>query len=149
MHDETIITNELENAIYLKAIVEKMAETHGHIDQFTAVLNDLKPVVEEGCDNRESMTDIMEVSEYLRAQYNLQVIENQKHIAEQISKHVTEIEQLKDYVHIKNKQIDSLEKLVKDQELCIDSHEKSKKYITDKVYNNIVRISMRIAFFFL
>jgi len=127
------ITKELDNATYFKAIVDKMAEIHRHIDQFTVVVEGLKLTLEDACENKETITEIMEVSEYLRAHYAIQVTENQRNFTEQINKHDSEINQLKAYADIKIKEVDTLKKRARDQKLHIDSYEKSMQCITDKV----------------
>lgn len=131
-HDGNI-TKKLDNAAYFKAIVDKMAEIHGHIDQFRVVVEGLKLMLKDACENGETITEIMEVSEYLRAHYAIQVTENQRNFTEQINKQESEINQLKAYSDIKTKEVDTLKKRDRDQKLHIDSYEKSMKCITDKV----------------
>lgn len=128
------ITSELENAGYFNAIVDKMIEIDKHVDQFIVVVNDLKLMAEDAYENKEIISEIMEVSEYLRAQYAIQVTENQRNFNEQISKHVREIDRLKAYADIKIKEVDTLEKRFNDQKLCIDFYEKLIENITHKVY---------------
>lgn len=132
MHDVRI-TNELESAGYFNAIVDKMIEIDNHIDQFIAEVDDLKLAVEDAYENKKTITEIMEVSEYLRDQYVMQVTENQRHFTEQINKHVSEIDRLKAYADIKVKEVDTLKKRANNQKLSIDSYEKSMEIITHKV----------------
>jgi len=132
MHDVKI-TNELESAGYFNAIVDKMIEIDNHIDQFIAEVDDLKLAVEDAYENKKTITEIMEVSEYLRDQYVMQVTENQRHFTEQINKHVSEIDRLKAYADIKVKEVDTLKKRANNQKLSIDSYEKSMEIITHKV----------------
>ncbi|XP_003246437.1 uncharacterized protein LOC100575978 [Acyrthosiphon pisum] len=129
------IIKELDNAAYFKAIVDKIAEIHGHIDQFTVIVKGLKLTLQDACVNKETITEIMEVSEYLRAHYAIQVTETQRNFTEQINKHETEINQLKSYADNKNKEVDTLKKRTRDQKLLIDSYEKSMKCITDELSN--------------
>jgi hypothetical protein len=132
MHDVKI-TNELESAGYFNAIVDKMLEIDNHIDQFIAEVDDLKLAVEDAYENKKTITEIMEVSEYLRDQYVMQVTENQRNFTEQINKHVSEIDRLKAYADIKVKEVDTLKKRANNQKLSIDSYEKSMEIITHKV----------------
>jgi len=134
------VNKELENAAYFKAIVDKMVEIHSHIDQFTEVVNGLKLTLKDGCENKETITEIMQVSEYLRAHCFMRVAEDQRNFTEQINKHASEIDQLKTFADIKSKEVDMLRKRANEQKLSIDSNEKSMKYITDKVYNIVFHI---------
>jgi len=134
MHDLKL-TKELENATSFKAIIDKIMDIHSHIDQFIEVVNGLKFSIEAACENKETITEIMEVSEYLRAHYVMQVTENQRNFTELINKQAREIDQLKAYSDIKMKGVDTLQERADDEKLCIDSYEKSIKCITDKVYN--------------
>lgn len=127
------MTKELDNAAYFKAVVDKMAEIHSHIDQFTVAVKGMKLSLEDSCENKETITEIMDVSEHLRAHYAMQVTESQRNFTEQIKRHKAEIEQLKAYADIKIKEVDTLEKRVNDQKLYIDSYKKSMKCINDKV----------------
>jgi len=127
------IQDEIENG-YFNAIVDKMVNIDKHVDQFIAVINDLKLVIEDSYENKEIISEIMEVSEYLRAQYALQITENQRNFTEQISKYVRKIDQLKAFADIKIKEVDTLEKRFNDQKLCIDFYEKLIENITHKVY---------------
>ncbi|XP_026820098.1 uncharacterized protein LOC113558736 [Rhopalosiphum maidis] len=129
------ITNELESAGYFNAIVDKMVEIDNHIEQFIVEVDDLKLAVEDAYENKKTITEIMEVSEYLRAQYVMQVTENQRNFTEQINKHVSEIDRLKAYANIKVKEIDTLKKRANIQKLSIDSYEKSMEIITHKLSN--------------
>jgi len=142
MHDRKI-TKELENAAYFKAIVDKMIEIHSHIDRFTEVVNGLKLTLEDACENKETISEIMEVSEYLRSHCFMQVTEDQRNFTEQINKHATEIDQLKTFADIKTKEVDMLKERINEQKLSIDSYEKSMKFITDKVYNIVFHIYWR------
>ncbi|XP_050056754.1 uncharacterized protein LOC114122768 [Aphis gossypii] len=126
------IQDEIENG-YFNAIVDKMVKIDKHVDQFIAVVNDLKLVIEDSYENKEIISEIMEVSEYLRAQYAIQVTENQRNFTEQISKHVRKIDQLKAFADIKIKEVNTLEKRFDDQKLCIDFYEKLIENITHKV----------------
>lgn len=128
------ITSEFENAGYFNAIVDKMVEIDKNVDQFIVVVNDLKLMTEDAYENKEIISEIMKVTEYLRAHYAIQVTENQRNFTEQISKHVKKIDQLKAYVDIKTKELDTLKKLFNDQKLCIDFYEKLIENITHKVY---------------
>lgn len=127
------MTKELDNVAYFKAIVDKMAEIYSHIDQFTVAVKNMKLSLEDSCENKETITDIMDVSEHLRGHYAMQVTESQKKFTEQIKRHKAEMEQLKAYADIKIKEVDTLENRVNDQKLYINSYEKSMKCITDKV----------------
>ncbi|CAH1726386.1 unnamed protein product [Aphis gossypii] len=128
------IQDEIENG-YFNAIVDKMVKIDKHVDQFIAVVNDLKLVIEDSYENKEIISEIMEVSEYLRAQYAIQVTENQRNFTEQISKHVRKIDQLKAFADIKIKEVNTLEKRFDDQKLCIDFYEKLIENITHKLSN--------------
>lgn len=139
MHERKI-NKELENVAYFKAIVDKMAEIHNHIDQFTEVVNGLKLTLGDACENKETITEIMEASEYLRAHCFMRVTVDQRNFTEQINKHASEIDQLKTFVDIKTKEVDMLRERANEQKLSVDSNEKSMKYITDKVYNIVFQI---------
>jgi len=132
------IKKELENVICFKTIIDKMVRIHSHIDNFKVIVNSLETAVEETSENKKIMTEIMELSEYMKNQYCLEVTENQLHFTEQISKHVNEIDQLNAYMNIKSKEVDEWEKRITDQQLCITMHQKLlirvEKYITDMVY---------------
>lgn len=139
IHDRKI-KKELENVICCKTVIDKMARIHSHIDNFKVIVNNLETAVEETSENKKIMTEIMELSEYMKNQYCFEVTENQRHFTEQISKHVSEIDQLNAYMNIKSKEVDEWEKRITDQQLCITMHQKLlirvEKYITDMVYNN-------------
>jgi len=139
MHDRKI-NKELENVAYFKAIVDKMAEIHSHIDQFTEIVNGLKLTLENACENKETITEILEASEYLRAHCFMRVTEVQRNFTEQINKHASEIDQLKTSADDKTKEVDMLRERANEQKLSIESNEKSMKYITDKVYNIVFHI---------
>ncbi|KAE9544159.1 hypothetical protein AGLY_001338 [Aphis glycines] len=136
IHDRKI-KKELENVIRCKTIIDKMARIHSHIDNFKVIVNNLETAVEETSENKKIMTEIMELSEYMKNQYCFEVTENQRHFTEQISKHVREIEQLNAYMNIKSKEVDEWEKRITDQQLCITMHQKLlirvEKYITDMI----------------
>jgi len=133
IHNVKIIS-EFENASYFNAIVDKMVEIDKHVDQFIVVVNDLKLMIEDAYENKKIISEIMEVSEYLRTQYTIQVTENQSNFTEQISKHVREINRLKAYANIKINEVNTLEKRFNDQKLCIGFYEKLIENITCKVY---------------
>ncbi|XP_026806180.1 uncharacterized protein LOC113549194, partial [Rhopalosiphum maidis] len=129
------IKKELENNVCFKTIFDKMAGIHSHINRFKVIVNGLEAAIEEACDNKKIMTEIMELSEYMKNQYNLQITENQWHFTEQTSNHTSEIDQLNAYVDIKTKEVDELEKRTADQQLSIDFYQKLlkrvEKYISD------------------
>jgi len=141
IHDKKI-KKELENVICCKIIIDKMARIHSHIDNFKVIVNNLETAVEKTSENKNIMTEIMELSEYMKNQYCLEVTKNQRHFTEQISKHVSEIDQLNAYMNIKSKEVDEWEKRITDQQLCITMHQKLlirvEKYITDMVYNSFI-----------
>ncbi|XP_015367940.1 PREDICTED: uncharacterized protein LOC107164587, partial [Diuraphis noxia] len=129
------IKNELENVMCLKTVVDKMVAIHSHVDQFEMTVNGLETAVEEACENKKIMTEIMEVSEYMKNQYYFQMAENQRHFAEQIGKNLGEIDQLKTDADIKAIELNELEKRFAEQQLCVGLHQESmkrvEKYIAD------------------
>jgi len=133
------IKNELENVICFKTIVDNMVGIHSHIDQFEMAINGLETAVEEACENKKIMTEIMEVSEYMRNQYYLQMAENQRHFAEQISENLSEIDQLKTDAGIKAIELNELEKRFADQQLCVDLHQESMKRVEKSIANMVYR----------
>ncbi|XP_025192861.1 uncharacterized protein LOC112592914 [Melanaphis sacchari] len=134
IHDKKI-EKELENAICFKTIIDKMVGIHSHIDQFKVIVNGLETTIEEIFENKKTIAEIMELCEYMKNQYYLQITENQRQFTEKTSKHVDEINQLNAYVDIKTKEVNDLEKRCIDQQLCIDFHQKLlkrvEKYIAD------------------
>lgn len=141
IHDRKI-KKELENVISFKIIIDKMVRIHSHINNFKVIVNSLETAVEETSENKKIMTEIMELSEYMKNQYCLEVTENQRQFTEQIDKHVSEIDQLNVYMNIKSKEVDEWEKRITDQQLCITMNQKLlirvEKYIIDMVYNNFI-----------
>lgn len=127
----------MENVMCLKNIVDKMVAIHSHVGQFEVAVNGLEAAFEEACEHKKIMTEIMEVSEYMKNQYYLKMAENQRHFAEQIGKNLREIDQLKTDVGIKAIELNELEKRFAEQQLCVDLHQESmkrvEKYIADMV----------------
>jgi len=132
------IKNELKNVVCFKTIVDKMVGIHSLVDQFKVTVNGLETAVEEAYENKKIMTEIMEVSEYMKNRYYLQMTEDQRHFTEQIRKNVSEINRLKADASAKAIEINELEKRHTNQQLCIDLHqelmERIEKHIAEMVH---------------
>lgn len=131
------IKNEMENAICFKTIVDKMVGIHSHIDQFKETVDGLEEAVEEACENKKIMTEIMEVAEYMKDQYRLQMTEDRRRFTEQINKNASEIDQLKVDEGNKAIEVNDLEKRYAIQQIHVDWHQelmkRVEKYIADMV----------------
>ncbi|XP_016659983.1 uncharacterized protein LOC107883796 isoform X1 [Acyrthosiphon pisum] len=112
-----------------------MVGIHSHVNQFNVTVNGLETAVEEACENKKIMAQKMELFEYMKNQYYLQMAEDQQNFTEQIRKNVSEIDLLKADVSSKTTEVNELEKRYADQQLCIDLHQelmtRIEKYITD------------------
>ncbi|XP_060874870.1 uncharacterized protein LOC132948435, partial [Metopolophium dirhodum] len=141
------IKNELDYVVFFKTIVDKMVGIHSHVNQFNVTVNGLETAVEEACENKKIMTQIMELSEYMKNQYYLQMTEDQRNFTEQIRKNASEMDQLKADVGTKAIKVDELEKRNADQQLCIDLQQEMmtriEKYIADMlsiIYSHLKRL---------
>ncbi|XP_003240779.1 uncharacterized protein LOC100571826 [Acyrthosiphon pisum] len=117
------IKNKLDNAVCCKTIMDKMFGIHSHVNQFNVTVNGLETAVKEACENKKNLTEIMELSEYMKNQYYLQMAKDQQNFPEQIRKNASEIDRLKADVSSKAAEVDELEKRYADQQLCIDFHQ--------------------------
>jgi len=132
------IKDELDNVVCCKTIVDKMVGIHGHVNQFDVTVNGLETAVEKACENKKIMTQIMELSEYMKNQYRLQMTEDQRNFAEQIRQKASEVDRLKSDVGVKATEVDDLEKRYANRQLCIDLQQelmaRIEKFIADMVY---------------
>lgn len=132
------IKKELENVVCFNTIVHKILEIHSHVNQFEVTINGLETAVEEARENKKIMTEIMDVSEFMKNQYYLQMTEHQRHSTEQIRKNMSEIDRLKVDAGTRAIKVNKLEKCYTEQQLYIDLHHelmtRIEKYIADMVY---------------
>jgi len=137
IHDRKI-KNELDMVVCFKTIVDKMVGIHSHVDQFNVTVNELETAVEGACENKKVMTQIMELSEYMKNQYYLQMTDDRRNFAEQIRKNLNEMDQLEADASTKTIEVNELEKRCADQQLFINLHRElmtsNGKYIADMVY---------------
>jgi len=135
------IKNELDNVVWFKTIVDKMVGIHSHVNQFNVTVNGLETAVEEACENKKIMTQIMELSEYMKNQYYLQMTEDQRNFTEQIRKKASEMDQFKADADTEAIKVEELEKRNADRQLCIDLQQEMmtrvENYIADMVYSVI------------
>ncbi|XP_016659984.1 uncharacterized protein LOC107883796 isoform X2 [Acyrthosiphon pisum] len=74
-----------------------MVGIHSHVNQFNVTVNGLETAVEEACENKKIMAQKMELFEYMKNQYYLQMAEDQQNFTEQIRKN-KQLEEIYDII---------------------------------------------------
>lgn len=132
------IEKELEHAMHLKTVVDKLVEIQTQVDRFTMLVNDLETRLGEAIENKKITAEIMQVSEYMSNQYGLQIAQDRQHFTEQACNHTSVMDRLKALASAKVREVEELEKRVADQRLCIDFHEKLTERIEKCIADMVV-----------
>jgi predicted nucleic acid-binding Zn-ribbon protein len=79
---------------------EKIAQVEKHICQFMAEARDLRGLVEDACDHKQIVKDMMESVEHLKEQHRAQMDEKNSRIDEQLCAFETEMDELEARVEL-------------------------------------------------
>lgn len=95
--------NEKEGVEKLKMFTDKYIEIDNHLGQVILEIKHLKTMVQDACENKTDMDDMLEVLEYIKKLHYLQITENERRYVEQIRKLEEENKQLKARAEVKAK----------------------------------------------
>lgn len=133
------VTKKAEDLKNCKILLDKTITIDNRMNEVILEVNNLKTGVEIACENRKMMNDLRELLKYMKEQHDVYITENQQTFIDKINKLQNEIDQLKAYANIKTKEAHTLEEIVNNQNLSIDSYKKSiervEEFLTEKNIN--------------
>lgn len=133
------VTKKLEDLKNCKIILDKTTTIDSRMEEVILEVKKLKTGVEIACENRKMMNDLRELLKYMKEQYDVYITENQQNFIDKINKLQNEMDQLKAYANIKTKEAQTLEEIVNNQNLSINSYKKSvervEEFLTEKNIN--------------